>query len=259
VHALASAVAYLRVSTQRQGRSGLGLEAQRAAINRFADAEGLTLTSEFVEVESGKGSDALDRRPRLAEALAAARKQRCPVIVAKLDRLSRDVAFIAGLMAARVPFIVAELGADADPFMLHLYAALAEKERRLISERTRAALTARKAEGKRLGNPTSPAEAAAKGRQVSQQEAGSFARSVLPAISSIQGTGTASLRGIASALNARGIRTACGGRWQVSNVRNVLWRANGGTPEQNGREGLFYAGETQPSARPSRALFWPSP
>ena len=106
---------------------------------RFAEQEGIALIGEFTEVETGKGSDALDRRPQLAEALATARRERCPVIVAKLDRLSRDVAFIAGLMANRVPFIVAELGADADPFMLHLYAALAEKERRLISERTRAA------------------------------------------------------------------------------------------------------------------------
>ena len=103
----------------------------------------LELTDEFVEVETGKGADALDRRPQLAAALAVGRQKNCPVIVAKLDRLSRDVAFIAGLMAQRVPFIVAELGADADPFMLHIYAALAEKERRLISERTRAALTAR--------------------------------------------------------------------------------------------------------------------
>ena len=132
-----SAVAYYRVSTQRQGRSGLGLEAQRTAVARFAEAEGIALLAEFTEVETGKGADALDRRPQLAAALATARQAKCPVLVAKLDRLSRDVAFIAGLMAQRVPFIVAELGSDADPFMLHLYAALAEKERRQISERTR--------------------------------------------------------------------------------------------------------------------------
>ncbi len=117
-----------------------------------AEAEGMTLLPEHVEVETGKGSDALDRRPQLAAALAAARSAKCPVLVAKLDRLSRDVAFISGLMAQRVPFIVAELGADADPFMLHLYAALAEKERRLIAERTRAALAVKKAAGARLGN-----------------------------------------------------------------------------------------------------------
>lgn len=176
-------------------------------------------------MECGKGSDARNRRPRLAEALAAARKHRCPVIVAKLDRLSRDVAFIAGLMAARVPFVVAELGADADPFMLHLYVALAEKERRLISERTRAALASRKRQGAKLGNPTSPAAAAAKGRAASQAEAEAFARSVLPVIEAVRRSGTTSLRGIASALNARGIRAARGSTWQVSNVRNVLRRA----------------------------------
>jgi DNA invertase Pin-like site-specific DNA recombinase len=130
---MTSAVAYYRVSTQRQGRSGLGIEAQRAAVARFAEAEGMIILQEFTEIETGKGADALDRRPQLNAALALARQTKCPVVVAKLDRLSRDVAFIAGLMVQRVPFIVAELGADADPFMLHLYAALAEKERRLIS------------------------------------------------------------------------------------------------------------------------------
>ena len=101
-------------STARQGRSGLGIEAQRAAVIRFAEVEGFELTAEFVEAESGKGADALDRRPELASALAAGRADKCPVIVAKLDRLSRDVAFIAGLMAQRVPFIVAELVIQGD-------------------------------------------------------------------------------------------------------------------------------------------------
>src|SRR4051794_24832525 len=145
------AVAYIRVSTARQGRSGLGLDAQQAAISRFCEAEGFEITATHVEVETGKGSDALDRRPELAAALAEAKRKKCAVLVAKLDRLSRDVAFIATLMSQRVPFIVAELGADADPFMLHIYAALAEKERRLISARTKAALQAAKARGRRFG------------------------------------------------------------------------------------------------------------
>ena len=147
------AIAYLRVSTQRQHRSGLGLDAQRAAIERFASSESLTIAAEYVEAETGKGFDAPDRRPQLAAALAIAKAAKCSVVVAKLDRLSRDVAFIAGLMAQRVPFIVAELGADADPFMLHLYAALAEKERRQISERTKSALASRKLQGTKLGKP----------------------------------------------------------------------------------------------------------
>src|SRR3954465_3512222 len=128
------AVAYYRVSTRQRHRSGLGIEAQRPAVARFVEAEQFEIIAEYVEAETGKGADALDRRLQLAAALATARAAKCPVLVSKLDRLSRDVAFIAGLMAQRVPFVVAELGADADPFMLHLYAALAEKERRLISE-----------------------------------------------------------------------------------------------------------------------------
>ena len=178
----------------------------------------------FTEIETGKGADALERRPQLAAALSAARRARCPIVVAKLDRLSRDVAFISGLMAQRIPFIVAELGVDADPFMLHLYAALAEKERRPISERTKAALASRKINGAKLGNQTNSAAAAAKGRAVSIVEAERFAQTVLPIIRSIQRSGITSLRGLAIALNNRGVRTARGGRWQVSNVRNVLDR-----------------------------------
>lgn len=219
------AVAYLRVSTQRQGRSGLGVEAQRAAIGRFADAEGFDMMAEHVEIETGKGADALDRRPVLAVALAEARRLRYPVIVAKLDRLSRDVAFIAGLMAQRVPFIVAELGADADPFMLHLYAALAEKERALISERTIAALAAKRASGAQLGNRTNLGEAGARGRESGRIAADLHAANVLPVIETLRATGVQSLAGIAEALNARGIRTARGGSWHKSTVANLLLRA----------------------------------
>src|ERR1700704_297771 len=114
------AIAYYRVSTKQQQRSGLGIDAQRATVTRFAEAEGMTIIAEYVETETGKGADALARRPQLAAALSAARSARCSVLVSKLDRLSRDVAFVSGLMAQRVPFIVAELGRDADPFMLHL-------------------------------------------------------------------------------------------------------------------------------------------
>jgi DNA invertase Pin-like site-specific DNA recombinase len=218
------AVAYYRVSTARQGRSGLGIEAQREAVARFAANEGFDLAAEFVEVETGKGADALDRRPQLAAALATGRARKCPVIVAKLDRLSRDVAFVAGLMAQHVPFIVAELGIDADPFMLHLYAALAEKERRLISERTRAALAARKAQGAQLGNRRNGPVALAKGRRVLAADADAFAANVLPIILSLRAAGVTDLRGLAAALNQRGVRSARGGRWHVSNVRNVITR-----------------------------------
>jgi DNA invertase Pin-like site-specific DNA recombinase len=147
-------VAYYRVSTRKQGRSGLGLEAQRAAVARFAEQEGLEVVAEHTEVETGKGADALDRRPKLAAALKAARRRHASICVAKLDRLSRDVAFISGLMAQRVPFVVADLGPSADPFLLHIYAALAEQERRMISERTRAGLAAAKERGVKLGSRT---------------------------------------------------------------------------------------------------------
>src|SRR5580700_9733110 len=148
-----SIVAYIRVSTTSQGRSGLGIESQREALTRFAKEVGFDIVAEFVEIETGKGSDALDRRPQLAAALAKARALRSSVVVAKLDRLSRDVHFISGLMAHRVPFVVTELGPDVDPFVLHLYAALAEKERAMISRRTKDALRAAKARGVVLGNP----------------------------------------------------------------------------------------------------------
>jgi DNA invertase Pin-like site-specific DNA recombinase len=144
-----SAIAYVRVSTGRQAKSGLGLEAQQAAIRRFAEQEGLEIVATSAEVQSGKDDD--QRRPQLSAALDAARKAKAPVVVAKLDRLSRDVHFISGLMKHKVAFIVADLGADTDPFMLHMYAALAEKERRMISQRTKDALASAKARGKKLG------------------------------------------------------------------------------------------------------------
>lgn len=219
------AISYLRVSTITQGKSGLGLEAQREAIARFCDAEGFQVADEFVEVETGKGADAPARRPVLNAALIKARKAKLPVIVAKLDRLSRDVAFISGLMAQRVPFIVTELGADVDPFMLHIYAALAEKERRLIAERTKAALAVKKAEGVKLGNRTNLREAALLGTAASKEAAAQFAANVLPIVRKLQSEGITSLTAIAEALNERGVRTARGTQWYASTVSNLLKRA----------------------------------
>jgi DNA invertase Pin-like site-specific DNA recombinase len=217
-------IAYIRVSTSQQGRSGLGIEAQRQALAHFVATEGFTVAREFVEVETGKGSDALDRRPQLKAALAAARKLKCHVAVAKLDRLSRDVHFVSGLMAHKVPFLVAELGPDVDPFVLHLFAALAEKERSLISTRTRQALSAAKARGVALGNPRLHVARKSAVEAVTA-EADRFAANVLPIIREAQKAGATSLRDIATALNARGIATARGGQWHAKSVSNMLARA----------------------------------
>lgn len=215
-------IAYIRVSTQQQGKKGLGIEAQRAAIARFAETEGLELIGEHVEVETGKGADALERRPVLRDVLAAARKAEGAIVVAKLDRLSRDVSFIAGMMAEKVPFVVAELGADCDPFMLHTYAALAEKERTCI------ALVAKKVQGARLSNhtnlPASRAKARAKALASIQQIADAFAANLVPIIAQIQANGATSFHAIADALNARGVRTARGGVWHASTARNLVLR-----------------------------------
>jgi DNA invertase Pin-like site-specific DNA recombinase len=217
-------VTYVRVSTSGQGRSGLGIEAQRHALAQFAQGEGFEVSREFIEVETGKGADALDRRPQLNAALAAARKLKCHVAVAKLDRLSRDVHFISGLMAHKVPFLVAELGPDVDPFVLHLFAALAEKERALISTRTRQALSAAKARGVTLGNPRLHVARKSAVAAV-MSEADRYAANVLPIIREAQKAGARTLREIAQALNARGIATARGGRWYAQSVANILERA----------------------------------
>jgi DNA invertase Pin-like site-specific DNA recombinase len=193
-------------------------------LERFSEAEGFQLARVFTEIETGKGADALERRPQLAAALAEARKQRCPVAVAKLDRLSRDVHFISGLMAQRVPFLVAELGSDVDPFILHLFAALAEKERAMISTRTRAALAAAKARGVKLGSPKLR-HARKSALQAVRASAERHAANVLPIIREAQRAGARTLREIADALNARGVSTARGGRWHAQTVANVLARA----------------------------------
>jgi DNA invertase Pin-like site-specific DNA recombinase len=213
-------VTYMRVSTSKQGRSGLGLDAQRSALVHFARGESFQIIAEFVEVDSGKGHDALDRRPQLRAALAQAGKLRCHLGVAKQDRLSRDVHLISGLMVHRVPFLVAELGADVDPFVLHLFAALAEKERTLIGTRTRAALAAAKARGVKLGNPRLQ-DARAQAIQPIRDAVAVRASELIP---HIQRTGAKSLREIADRLNAQGLAGPRGGAWYATSVRNVLNR-----------------------------------
>jgi DNA invertase Pin-like site-specific DNA recombinase len=206
-------ISYIRVSTARQGRSGLGLEAQQAAIKAFATANGFEVVGEFEEVETGKGSDALDRRPKLDAALKAAKKLKCSVVVAKLDRLSRDVAFISGLMSQRVRFIVAELGPDVDPFVLHLFAAVAERERTMISARTKAALAVAKARGVKLGN-----QALA---DANKAEAAARDAALEPLLRELSGQ---PLRAIAAELSRRGVEAPRGGAWNQVSVMRAMRR-----------------------------------
>jgi DNA invertase Pin-like site-specific DNA recombinase len=209
---------YGRVSTGRQGRSGLGLEAQRAAVELFAKQHGFSLEGQYIEVETGKGHDALTRRPKLAAALARARKLKAPVIVSKLCRLGRDVHFISGLMSNRVPFIVAELGPDVDPFMLHIYAAVAQKERSLISARTSEALQAAKRRGIKLGTTGK------KRAKENMAAVGAHAEALAPTIRALRASGITSVRAIAAELNSRKVPTARGGKRHATSVARLLAR-----------------------------------
>lgn len=215
-------VSYLRVSTDKQGHSGLGLEAQRKAVSDYiGDGE---LMREFEEVETGKRSD----RPALTEALEYAKANNATLVLAKLDRLARDVFFIAGLMKSGVDFVAADMP-NATPFMFHVYAAMAEEEARLISQRTKAALAARKARGLPCGfaipsKREKAAEAGSiRGQAIAKLSAG-HAANVLPVVKEIREAGVTSVRGIASALNERGVKTVRGGQWRASNVHDLLKR-----------------------------------
>lgn len=214
------AVAYLRVSSREQGKSGLGLEAQRDTIEKFCALDGITVTDWFTEVESGKRvSDTLSKRPQLAAALNRAKQVSGPVIVAKLDRLSRDVHFVSGLMVHGIEFIACELGRQSDPFMLHLFAALAEKERALISQRTTAALAALKRRGTRLGSP-SPAIGGKVSAKLRQAAAIARDRTWLAA------AGPGSLSERAATLNAAGYRTTEGKHFTPAIMSRMVRRAS---------------------------------
>ena len=223
-----AALAYMRVSTADQGNKGNGLAAQRETIRRFADAEGFTILDWVEEIETGKGADALARRPKLAEVLRQARRIKVPVVVSKLDRLSRDVAFISGLMAERVPFVVSDLGPDVDPFVLHLYAALSEKERSMISVRTREALAALKRRGVKLGNPSyrSLCDASRRGAKARQQAADTFACSIRPMVQGYRAQGL-TLRAAAEAMNKSGVPTYRGsGAWTATQLSRIMTRCS---------------------------------
>jgi DNA invertase Pin-like site-specific DNA recombinase len=211
-------VAYYRVSTDQQGASGLGLEAQRSAVKTYLDGGPWRLVAQHTEVESGKRAD----RPELAKALAACRKHKAKLIIAKLDRLSRNLAFIAALMDSGVEFVAVD-NPHANKLTIHILAAVAQHEREAISERTKAALAAAKARGKKLGGPRL-AQARKKSLAARSAAADAFAANVRPIIEQIQASGVSSLRGVAKALNARGVRTARGSEWTAVQVNNVLER-----------------------------------
>lgn len=214
-------IAYYRVSTPRQGRSGLGLEAQQQAVRVFLHGHGELIIESFTEIESGRKND----RPQLAAALDACRKNKAALVIAKLDRLARNVHFISGLMESGVEFIAVDMP-EANRLTIHILAAVAEHERETISQRTKVALQAAKTRGTKLGSPD-PKKGAAIRSQALRDKADRFAASVLPIIQGLQAEGIASHKALAKALNARGILTANKRKWYGTTVRNLLMRARG--------------------------------
>ena len=217
-------VAYFRVSTDRQGQSGLGLEAQRNAVINYLNGGSWTLLDEFVEVESGKRDD----RPKLAKAMLLCQRTRSTLVIAKLDRLARNVAFIANLMDSGVDFIAVD-SPHASRLTLHILAAVAENEREMISQRTKSALAAARARGVKLGKNNLTEEGqrlgAVNGSQKRIKQADTFARQFVPVIDDIKNSGVNSLRGIARELSARGIPTATDAMWHPATVRNLINRS----------------------------------
>ena len=218
-------VAYYRVSTEAQGRSGLGLQAQQEAVAGLCQQRGWEIIAEFTEVESGKRND----RPQLTAALKRAKVTGSRLVIAKLDRLSRNVAFLAALQESGAKFTAADMP-EADEFTVHILAAVAQRERKLISERTKAALAAAKARGVRLGNPNGaePIRRAGKGTSAALEavrtNAAGRALEYAEIVADVRASGARSLPAIARELNERGILTARGGRWHASSVRNLLAR-----------------------------------
>lgn len=213
---MTKAVAYLRVSTDKQGKSGLGLEAQREAVARYVAANGLDLIGEHIEVETGKGANALSKRPELVAALATAKREKAGLIIAKLDRLARNVHFISGLMETGVEFAVADMP-NADRFQLHLFAALAEKEAEVISQRTKAALAAAKDRGTELGKHGKVLAAR------NQAEAMDRLEPIAADLLALKAEGL-SVRKMVEALNARAIPSPAGGKWHPASLHKALAR-----------------------------------
>jgi DNA invertase Pin-like site-specific DNA recombinase len=219
-------ISYHRVSTEKQGRSGLGLEAQKKAVADYLNGGEWELLHEFVEIESGRRKD----RPQLKAALDMCRREKATLVIAKLDRLARNVAFVATLLEGRIKFVCCDMP-EADSTMLHIYSAMAEREAIKTSERTIAALAAAKARGRQLGwsIPSRREEqriASKNGAAANSSHAQRFASNVLPIVESIRAAGICSLAAIAGALNARGVATARGGRWHSSTVQRLIKHAS---------------------------------
>jgi DNA invertase Pin-like site-specific DNA recombinase len=216
-------VSYVRVSTDAQGASGLGLEAQREAIERHVGAAGGRLVAEFQEIESGKRND----RPQIAQALAACRARRAILVIAKLDRLARNVSFVSGLMESGVDFVACD-NPHATRLTIHILAAVAEHEREQISSRTKAALAAAKARGVKLGNPNPRGGTRAAARHASRAASANASRrafDIAPYIEAARKAGCATLGQLALALTARGIKTPGGeATWSAEQVRRILAR-----------------------------------
>jgi DNA invertase Pin-like site-specific DNA recombinase len=214
-------VAYYRVSTLRQGQSGLGIDAQRKTVSDFLNGGNWSLVEEFVEVESGSGKK---HRPQLEAAIAACKKHKATLIVAKLDRLYRNVHFVTKLMEDTVKFKCCDMP-EANNLTIHILAAVAEHEREVISERTKVALAALKARGVELGSPT-PEIGSKAGNKAKVEKADKYAFNVKPIINSLIESGSATtLREIAKALQNRGIKTPRGGEvWHPSQVSNIMKR-----------------------------------
>jgi DNA invertase Pin-like site-specific DNA recombinase len=211
-------VAYYRVSTAKQGQSGLGLQAQKEAVAQYLNGGNWKLLAEFTEVETGKGSNALSKRPELQKAISCAKKAKATLIIAKLDRLSRNVHFISSLMESKIDFLCCDMP-SATPLTIHIMSAIAEDEAKRISERTKAALAQTKKNGVQLGNP-----------QISDtlnrpriEKANSFAEGLRSLLSGFKANGM-SQRAMLEELKKLGIPTARGGLWSLKQLQRVLGR-----------------------------------
>lgn len=211
-------VAYYRVSTDRQGRSGLGLDAQRSAVAQLARNEGTEVVAEFTEVESGSRTD----RPELRAALRECRRRGATLAISRLDRLARNAPFLLQLRDSTIEFVAAD-APHMDRFSVGIMALVAERERDLISARTKEALAAAKRRGTKLGSPD-PRKGSRLGIAAIQANVSKFDGNIRPIITEIQKAGVSTFAGIATALNARGIKSRRGGDWYAASVRRILVR-----------------------------------